>query len=220
MKFFSATYNESAPFMEGENDVSVRITDASQIDDQGVLVLWGGEDIDPALYGHPRHSSTGPHSRRDDVEWEMLQKAIELGIPTIGICRGAQMLCAAAGGSLVQDVRGHGGNHYVITDKESVYAVNSIHHQQMYLEEMSKEDYHLLAQAATLNQQLIGSKHQWKNDLSLNVVIEPEAVWFPKIKGLAIQWHPEYMSETALAQEYVKELVTQYIVPSLEKTHA
>ena len=72
MIFYSATYNEGAPFMENEGDIRKTIHNASDLGTDGVLVLWGGEDIDPNLYKHPRHKNTGRHSRRDDWEWEML----------------------------------------------------------------------------------------------------------------------------------------------------
>lgn len=216
-KFFSATFLETAPFMDGSEIVTIRNPD--HLSDDGILVLWGGEDISPRLYKHPRHPTTGPDSGRDLIEVRLANRAIELGIPIIGICRGAQLLCALAGGSLIQDVRGHSGHHFIVTSTGEQYTVNSIHHQQLYLAEMSKDDYELLAHAEAVKQledgttvfsNLVGNNHQWKDGIPITVEYEPEAVWFPKIKGLAIQWHPEYMSEAAPVQKYVQTLVDQY----------
>lgn len=207
--FLSATYDEFAPFMEDAD--YLRINSKEEVVPNSILVLWGGEDINPELYNHPRHTKTGRPSQRDDREWGMIKRAIELSIPIVGICRGAQMLCAAAGGSLIQDVKGHAGPfHLIETDLGKIYQVNSIHHQQLYLEDMPTEDYKLLAKAYHPTNNLVGFHHQWKNNQDIKVYHEPEAVWFPKIKGLAIQWHPEYMMATHKTQEYVKLLVNTY----------
>jgi len=67
------------------------------------LVVAGGEDIDPEIYGHDRHPRTGPrHDRRDGAELGVLRGAIERDLPVLGICRGIQLLNVACGGTLVQ----------------------------------------------------------------------------------------------------------------------
>lgn len=69
------------------------------------LLLAGGDDCDPALYGEERHSSVEPMDpRRQDNEVALARAAREQGIPTLGICLGMQMMNVAAGGSLVQDI--------------------------------------------------------------------------------------------------------------------
>jgi putative glutamine amidotransferase len=71
---------------------------------QGV-VLTGGEDIDPAEYGEPRHpATTDPHARRDQCELALARRARERNIPTLAICRGIQVVNVALGGTLVQDI--------------------------------------------------------------------------------------------------------------------
>jgi putative glutamine amidotransferase len=67
------------------------------------LVLAGGGDIEPARYGsgdHPAQYGTDPD--RDELELELARAAVRLGTPTLGICRGAQLLNVAFGGTLVQ----------------------------------------------------------------------------------------------------------------------
>ena len=69
------------------------------------LVLAGGFDCDPALYGEDRHSTVDPMDiRRQENDLALAKAARELGIPTLGICLGLQMMNVAAGGSLVQDI--------------------------------------------------------------------------------------------------------------------
>lgn len=67
------------------------------------LVVSGGADVDPARYGQAPHERTGaPRTDRDDWEDALITAAIELELPFLGICRGAQMLNVALGGTLVQ----------------------------------------------------------------------------------------------------------------------
>mgnify|MGYP003537483369 CR=1 FL=1 len=67
------------------------------------VILSGGADINPARYGQPAHERTGaPRDDRDEFEEAILQAAIEAELPFLGICRGAQMLNVARGGTLEQ----------------------------------------------------------------------------------------------------------------------
>jgi gamma-glutamyl-gamma-aminobutyrate hydrolase PuuD len=74
------------------------------------LVLIGGPDIDPATYDADPHPRTRSHPDRDRHEVALLREAIDLGLPVLGLCRGAQLINVALGGTLHQhlpDVVGH-----------------------------------------------------------------------------------------------------------------
>ncbi|MFE2751829.1 gamma-glutamyl-gamma-aminobutyrate hydrolase family protein [Actinosynnema sp. NPDC059335] len=72
------------------------------------LVLAGGADVDPALYGRPRDPRTGPaRPERDAVELGLARAALKLDLPLLAVCRGMQVLNVALGGTLVQHVDGH-----------------------------------------------------------------------------------------------------------------
>jgi putative glutamine amidotransferase len=67
------------------------------------LLLAGGGDIEPARYGaadHPAQYGTDPD--RDELELALARAAVRSGTPTLGICRGVQLLNVAFGGTLVQ----------------------------------------------------------------------------------------------------------------------
>ncbi|MEU4687894.1 gamma-glutamyl-gamma-aminobutyrate hydrolase family protein [Actinoplanes sp. NPDC023714] len=74
------------------------------------LVLAGGPDVDPGLYRAAREPLTEVRADRDAGELTLLRAALAADLPVLGVCRGAQLLTVAAGGSLHQhlpDVLGH-----------------------------------------------------------------------------------------------------------------
>lgn len=69
------------------------------------LLLTGGGDIDPVFYGEDRHPSLeDAEPGRDEFEIDLARRAVAADLPLLAICRGAQVLNVAAGGSLVQDI--------------------------------------------------------------------------------------------------------------------
>jgi putative glutamine amidotransferase len=73
----------------------------------GVL-LTGGGDVDPVFYGEERHPEThDAEPGRDEFELDLARRAMEEDLPLLAICRGAQVLNVAAGGTLVQDIPSH-----------------------------------------------------------------------------------------------------------------
>jgi putative glutamine amidotransferase len=69
------------------------------------VVLSGGWDVDPGLYGEEPHRLLGTVDvRKDDTERLLAPMLLEGQMPVLAICRGAQMLNVAAGGTLHQDV--------------------------------------------------------------------------------------------------------------------
>ncbi|OBG71587.1 gamma-glutamyl-gamma-aminobutyrate hydrolase [Mycobacterium sp. E2462] len=84
------------------------------LDSVHALVITGGYDLDPASYGQQPHPTTdAPRTDRDAWEIALLRAALDRGLPVLGICRGAQVLNVAFGGTLHQhlpDVLGHSGH--------------------------------------------------------------------------------------------------------------
>src|SRR4051794_16173473 len=68
------------------------------------LLLTGGGDVDPSLYGEAPHSAVADvEPARDAFEIGLITAARRRDLPIFGICRGVQILNVAAGGTLVQD---------------------------------------------------------------------------------------------------------------------
>jgi putative glutamine amidotransferase len=78
------------------------------------LILAGGGDIDPAVFGAQAHPQTGGvRPDRDAAEFGLALAALAHGLPLLGICRGLQVLNVALGGTLHQDLPalvGHDGH--------------------------------------------------------------------------------------------------------------
>jgi putative glutamine amidotransferase len=109
------------------------------------IVFPGGPDVDPALYGESPDPRTEVNPELDRLELPIARWAIESGVPTLGICRGQQLLNVAMGGSLIQHLDDHrqSGDRTVLTQRLSVspgsrlaevfgstdVMVNTMHHQ-------------------------------------------------------------------------------------------
>ncbi|HWR50145.1 MAG TPA: type 1 glutamine amidotransferase [Bryobacteraceae bacterium] len=143
------------------------------------LVLTGGGDVDPALYGEHAGDRIEHVSReRDDLEISLIQEAYARDLPVLGICRGLQILNVARGGTLLQHVDGHKNvEHGVAAVPESTlavcigadeYTVNSRHHQAIG---RVAPDLVVTAMSA---------------DGIIEAVEDPERRFV-----LAVQWHPE-----------------------------
>jgi len=66
----------------------------------GGIILGGGGDVDPRLYGGDPEESAEVNRQRDDFEITLIQVAVKKGLPILGICRGCQILNVARGGTL------------------------------------------------------------------------------------------------------------------------
>lgn len=203
MKLYSAIWGGSHPFDSLPFTKEVVANKPDDIDGPGLLVIWGGSDISPSMYNKPvskRTHAEASLSKRDATELALAKRAIELGIPIMGVCRGAQMLCALAGGYLIQHVNSHGGTHKVVTKEGLSFNTNSIHHQMMYPFDVEHE------LRAYMPEQLSNvhiDVDEQGNDVDVKVPCEPEYVYFPQIKGYAVQWHPEGLRLESEANQYV-----------------
>ncbi|HSC28811.1 MAG TPA: gamma-glutamyl-gamma-aminobutyrate hydrolase family protein [Vicinamibacterales bacterium] len=89
---------------------AVRVIDVSASPRQIVaeidaLLLTGGGDVDPVLYGAERHPSTeDAEPGRDELEIDLARRAMAADLPILAICRGAQVLNVASGGTLLQHI--------------------------------------------------------------------------------------------------------------------
>lgn len=181
------------------------------------FLLWGGTDIHPSFYGKPHHRFSGAPtlpSERDMWEWQAMKYCKTKGIPIIGVCRGAQFMCAFAGGKLIQHCTGHSsGGHQVVTNEGEQFYVTSSHHQML---ELTGTRHELLAWtpsrlSASYYGELSHTPAEIQEAIQQNTFKEPEVVFFPDIKGLAIQGHPEWAAEDSSFVKKTLEWTAQYL---------
>jgi putative glutamine amidotransferase len=79
-------------------------TDASVLDLVDGLIVVGGPDVDPSLYGAQPHPATKPQPLRDTHDSALILAALERELPLFAICRGAQLLNVVLGGTLIQHI--------------------------------------------------------------------------------------------------------------------
>jgi putative glutamine amidotransferase len=154
------------------------------------LLLTGGVDVDPRLYGEKRSPLTDkPNRKRDAHELRLLRQALELDLPVLCICRGHELLNVAMGGSLIQHIEsnehrwhedGTSNWHDVVVDSSTLLSnvyrpgctllVNSRHHQGITEERLAPS---LRATARS-------------SDDFVEAVESVQRRWV-----MGIQWHPE-----------------------------
>ncbi len=167
------------------------------------LVLTGGDDINPDMFGQAMHEkSTLMFPRRQDFDFRLLTMALEMKIPILAVCGGLQQINIALGGSL----------HQHIAD---AYGEQIIHIRGKELSRRGEERYHGVRLAPdSLIAGIIGKEtieansihHQAVDRLgeglkavghSVDGVIEALEFIDKTDRGLliAIQWHPEHLSD-------------------------
>lgn len=165
------------------------------IDENTIIMFGGGEDI-PVHYYDKSLQTFPVESMRDRFEKAVFEHAVERGAKLLGICRGAQMITALAGGKLWQDVNNHHSTHLITVDKEKVptelipliptYTTSS--HHQMCRVDTIPFPVDLIGWSKEATKFTYGSVTA-HNPLSYK---EPEIWYVPMIKALCFQGHPEY----------------------------
>jgi putative glutamine amidotransferase len=162
------------------------------------LVLTGGEDLDPAHYDVAPHSAAGqPHAARDACELALARVARDRAIPTLAICRGAQVINVAFGGTLIQDIPSERSG----TLDHDPRAARRERVHSVYVESESE-----LARAIGASEIATNSSHHQAVDRlgdglrvtarTTDGIVEAfesvDAAWWM----VAVQWHPEELTET------------------------
>jgi putative glutamine amidotransferase len=167
-----------------DREVAVRVLDGLD-----GLVITGGKDLDPDTYGQQRHPATDEPGRdRDAWEFALLEEALRRGLPVLGICRGAQVLNVALGGTLHQhlpEVIGHGGHQAgnAVFTTMPVRSVAGTRLAELIGESADVPCYHHQA-IAELGDNLVVSGRDTDGVI--------EAIELPGNNFvLAVQWHPE-----------------------------
>lgn len=154
------------------------------------LIVTGGRDVEAARYGHQSHEKAEkPDRLRDLLEDELITAAIQMKLPFLGICRGAQMLNVNRGGTLIQHLPDVvGDNRYLLGD-------GNFAHMQMSVREgsiLSTIFGEQVDNAALYHHQAIDEPGEGLSVVAYSpdgIVQAVEVEDHPF--GVAVQWHPE-----------------------------
>jgi putative glutamine amidotransferase len=171
---------------------------AAVLDSVAGVVLTGGEDVDPARYGEKRNEKVRHvNPARDATEAALIEAAHARGTPVLAICRGIQILNVALGGTLVQDIA-------------SEYQTDIAHDEEgprdSRSHEISVEPESLIAKAIGTEHLTVNSFHHQSvkrvadgmrvTARSPDGVIEGMESTDPDWWVMAVQWHPEEMTDS------------------------
>lgn len=106
---------------------AVRSLDLSLAPSCDGLLLPGGGDADPALYGQEDRGSNPPDPDRDKDELELFALFRAMNKPILGICRGHQMINIALGGTLIQDLPDEYHRHDTERNADRIHLVKTTH---------------------------------------------------------------------------------------------
>jgi putative glutamine amidotransferase len=173
----------------GLRPVLVSADETASLQAMDGLLLMGGSDVDPALYGEQRGPATeAPDPHRDRLECELIGEAIQRDLPVFAICRGLQILNVQQGGTLQQDLRDR--ERHVQTPADRSLPAHPVRILPGTL----------LARIAGTSLQVNSRHHQGIAKLAPGLrisAVDPEdgtieAVERPGSRFvLAVQWHPE-----------------------------
>jgi putative glutamine amidotransferase len=169
------------------------------------LVLVGGGDIDPARYADQRHPEVyDVYESSDALEITLAQAAVELGVPTLAICRGMQVLNVALGGTLRQHLEPDDGwQPHRIGECHSVEVIEGSRLSECGHRFDAAWSFHHQA-IDTLGDQLVVTA---KADDGCIEAIELSAAdtWI-----VGVQWHPERTAATDPQQQWLFDTLADH----------
>jgi len=189
-----------------------------------IVVLTGGADISPSTYGKKKLPCTWDYIERDAFEINAYNK-VRPDQLVVGVCRGAQLLCALNGGNLVQDADRHAmGSYHNMQGMPGTpyeghnYAITSLHHQMMYPFDIPQENYTIVFRAYPNR-----STYYVGDGINPDIIRqkgEPEIIIFhapDKPVGLAIQGHPEMMEQTCDTVVMFNDMIDDLLINITKK---
>lgn len=172
------------------------------------LIVTGGRDVDPSRYGQSSAPLTDePDTLRDQTEIALLESAIETNLPFLGICRGAQLLNVARGGSLIQHLP-----DVVGTEK---YQISKGVFNPVPVKVSKDSKLGGIVGEEVLNAMMY--HHQAVDQVGEGLVVTAisedgvvEALEFAGNKfGVAVQWHPEQdLEDLRIFKAFIKTTIS------------
>lgn len=172
----------------------VQFTDFNNAD---IVLFTGGEDVNPEFYGEKMGSRTECNIFRDEREKIIFDKSVEAGKFIVGICRGFQFIHAVQGYQVAQHVTMHNGSHKIVTPSAvlgndiipfPIFTAPGNHHQNP----VYKPEYDMVPLAYAYPNMDVKCFNGQEERINMNVV---EAALYPGVKGMGMQYHPEWTND-------------------------
>jgi len=176
---------------------------AETLDAVDGLLLSGGSDLDPQLYGQEPHEETlGVAPERDRAELALLEAALAQDMPVLAVCRGSQVLNVARGGDLVQHLPD------VVGDEKHKHTPGTFSDHEVTLEAGTR-----LASLLGEHAPVKSHHHQGFGRVGTGLRVAAhaedgtiEAVEDPSRRfALGVLWHPEAAEDLKLFEELVSQ---------------
>lgn len=163
------------------------------------VVLSGGGDMDPMLFGEERHPATCEiEPERDRLEMMLTRWLVERDIPFLAICRGIQVLNVALGGSLVQDIPSQVPEALPHSFDRQTTPRGYLAHPVKISPQSHLADIMQLEEAQT-NSWHHQSIKRVADGLHVSALAPDGVIEAVEVPGrryaIAVQWHPEWMFE-------------------------
>lgn len=172
-----------------------------------LIITGGAGDLDPKLYGQEPHPEAGPvQHERDAYELALARAARERGVPTLGVCRGMQVINVASGGSVEQhlpDVLGHEKHRLTggtFSDHEVSLEPGSLAARATGVETAAVKSYHHQGVRGVGKSLVVSGKDN--QDGTVEAVEDPGMPFF-----LGVLWHPEEDESSRIIESLVSEAV-------------
>ncbi|WP_429971763.1 gamma-glutamyl-gamma-aminobutyrate hydrolase family protein [Fructilactobacillus sp. Tb1] len=174
----------------------------SYVDEIDGVIIPGGNDITPALFGEKPHAKLGktylPH---DEFEIQIINDAIADKIPVLGICRGHQIINVALGGSLYQDLA---------SQQPNVHEHNQPEPAGVSVRQVTVDKDSVLAKSVGTHPIVNSKHHQAVKDIANGMKVTAysddgvvEAMENADASIMGVQWHPEFLWENDPIEEQI-----------------
>lgn len=204
-KFLGSKY-VSALTAAGANVRWIGPDDVDSVLECDGLLIPGGDDIDPKLYGQSLTEKCGKQNPlRDQIDPVLLKMFLEAGKPILGVCRGMQMMNVFCGGTLHQDIK----------------EIQKIDHSAFW--RLSKTCHSVSVAENSLLHRIVGTEqlpvntlhHQAADTVGSGLLVSavspdgfPEAIELQSHRFfLGVQWHPEHLQHNDMHKKIIAAFV-------------
>ncbi len=157
------------------------------------VVLTGGQDVDPAVYGAESDGSRGTIRHSDEADIALFNAAVEAGLPVLAICRGIQVANVALGGGLLQEIQAEGSQHHP-TYAEMSEPLTHRHPVEVVADSRLAEIYGSSSIVVnSLHHQAVGNPADGLRTVATSPDGLIEAIEGESCDLVAVQWHPELL---------------------------